>query len=76
MARNTATSSRTGERVPGQPAAPQRRAARTLATIPREHRHLTERRTCHPDGTSTRLWAHGHLDGTRINLSATTSFDD
>ena len=37
--------------------------------------HLTERRTRHPDGTFTRLWAHGQLDGTRINLSATTSFD-
>jgi hypothetical protein len=36
---------------------------------------LTEHRTCHPDDIITRLWAHGYLDHTRINLSAITSSD-
>jgi hypothetical protein len=36
---------------------------------------LPERRTRYPDGIFIRLWAHGHLDGTRINLSATTCVD-
>jgi hypothetical protein len=36
---------------------------------------LTEHRAHYPDGIFIRLWAHGHLDGTRINLSATTSND-
>lgn len=34
---------------------------------------LTERRTQCPDGIFIRLWAHGLLDGTQINLSATTT---
>lgn len=36
---------------------------------------LTEHRAHDPDGILIRLRAHGHLDGTRINLSATTSKD-
>lgn len=35
--------------------------------------HLTQHRANDPDAIFIRLQAHGHLDGTRINLSATTS---
>jgi hypothetical protein len=34
---------------------------------------LTEGRTRHPNGAYIRLWAQGHIDGTRINLSTTTT---
>lgn len=56
--------------TPGDPHHSQRIFTAWATTL-----HLTERRTRHPGDIFTRLSAHGHLDGTRINLSATTSND-